>query len=356
MSKLLSAQRIAQMQSADSSQMLQHVAAAAQRARTHWQSGLAHPLSLQLPAQAQIQQVLICGMGGSGSTGDLLLSLCHQSQIPLRVNKSGQLPKWVGPETLVIAVSYSGNTAETLACLHQAQQQGAHLHLLSAGGEVAELAQAHQLSRVPLSGGLPPRSALFDMFFALLGSLQGLTQLALPTPAEVAAALDQLDQLSQSWQLQVNQPEPAPLGLAAALVQQQPVIWGVSQESEWVALRWKNQLAENAKTLALWSVLPELNHNEMVAICATHHTHQALIYLTLETETPRADAIALALAAEHIPLQFSLSAQGRNRLERLLYLVYFGDFMSVYLALLQGIDPTPIQAIETFKQRLAEHP
>ncbi|MBF2052779.1 MAG: hypothetical protein IGS03_04855 [Candidatus Sericytochromatia bacterium] len=352
MSTILGAEAFQQMQAADPAQMLGLVSAAARRARQHWDYGLAHPLPIE--RLADIQQVLICGMGGSGSTGDLLVSLCSDSHLPLRVNKSGQLPAWVDRHTLVIGVSYSGNTAETLACLTQAQQQGALLHLLSAGGEVADFAAAHQLSRVPLDGGLPPRSALFDMFFALLGSLQKLRALHLPATADTLGALSQLDQLSAAWTARPDEKAPAPLQLARQLVGLQPIIWGVSQESEWVALRWKNQLAENAKTLALWSVLPELNHNEMVAICAAHHSRQALIYLNLETATPVADSIALALAADHLAAVEQLSAAGSTRLERLLYLTYFGDFMSVYLALLQGIDPTPIEAIEQFKARLAQ--
>lgn len=351
MSTILGAEAFHQMQAADPAQMLGLVTASARRARQHWDYGLAHPL----PAErlSEIRQVLICGMGGSGSTGDLLVSLCSGSRLPLRVNKSGQLPAWVDPHTLVVGVSYSGNTAETLACLDQARQQGALLHLLSAGGALAEFAAAHQLSRVPLDGGLPPRSALFDMFFALLGSLQGLSALQLPPAADTLAALNQLDQLSTAWTARSGEAAPAPLQLAQRLAGLQPILWGVSQESEWVALRWKNQLAENAKTLALWSVLPELNHNEMVAICAAHHSRQALIYLNLEAQTPAADAIALELAADHLAAVERLGAVGANRLERLLYLTYFGDFMSVYLALLQGIDPTPIQAIDQFKARLA---
>lgn len=352
MSTILGAEAFHQMQAADPARMLGLVSTAARRARQHWDYGLAHPLASE--RMADIRQVLICGMGGSGSTGDLLVSLCSESRLPLRVNKSGQLPAWVDQHTLVIGVSYSGNTAEALACLAQARQQGALLHLLSAGGEVAEFATAHQLSRVALDGGLPPRSALFDMFFALLGSLQGLSVLQLPSTADTLTALDQLDQLSSTWTARPGEAAPAPLQLAQQLVGLQPMIWGVSQESEWVALRWKNQLAENAKILALWSVLPELNHNEMVAICAAHHSQQALIYLNLETDTPVADAIALGLAADHLAAVETLSAAGRNRLERLLYLTYFGDFMSVYLALLQGIDPTPIQAIDQFKARLAQ--
>jgi glucose/mannose-6-phosphate isomerase len=309
------------------------------RARRHFQQGQRHPLPSQRP-----RQILICGMGGSGSTGDLLQALCPESRIPVLVNKSPALPAWVGPETLVIGVSYSGGTAETLQALTRAREAGAQLHLFSAGGALQAFAETHALGHVPLEGGLPPRAALLDMLFALMGSLQTLDLLNLP--ADPLAGLDFLTAQTPAIAEQA-------LTLARQLQQPMLMLWGADPVSALIALRWKNQFSENSKRLAFCSALPELNHNEMVAMCASCHSQTQLLYLTLASEIAAFDRVSLDLVRAHVAEVILVPALGRNHLEKVLFLTCYGDFVSVWLALLQAIDPTPIAAIDEFKRRIA---
>jgi len=336
-------------QAIDQGLMLEKVLHAPQRARAHWQKGLQHPLQ----AKTEIRQVLICGMGGSGSTGDFLQALCTTATVPILVNKAAEIPAWVNAHTLVIGVSYSGQTAETLACIEQAIAQGAQLHLLSSGGRVAELAETYGISYVPLDGGLPPRAALFDLAFALLGSIIDCPVFQL-NQVESEASLQWLGSLSASWTPdQTN--KPLPLSLAEQLLPfAHTLIWGRAGQSGEVALRWKNQFAENSKRLGCNSVFPELNHNEIVPICARHHSQSAAIYLSLESTLSAFDQISLDLITPHLGRVEVVKAQGEGRLQRLLYLIYLGDFLSVYLAFLSGTDPTPIAAITELKNRMAE--
>lgn len=344
---MISAEIMGKWQSLDASHMLRNVLQAPTRGKAHFQKGLDHGF----PSTAVPQHILICGMGGSGSTGDFFQALCADATVPIWVHKTPDLPAWVNAHTLVICVSYSGNTAETLGCVEQAQARGAMLHLLSSGGRLLELAQAQGLSYVPLDGGLPPRAALFDMLFALLGSMVHLPYLHLDR-AQLEQGLQQAQQLSQTWNIHPQQEQPLPLQLAQHMQGETLHIWGRSGGADTLAIRWKNQLAENAKVLSFAAVLPELNHNEIVPLCHTPHTERAVVYLSLDPEISPFDAISLDLAGEYIGETHRICAEGETFTARLLYLLYLADFVSVYLAYLQCVDPTPIAPIDALKQRM----
>ncbi|MGE3725625.1 MAG: SIS domain-containing protein [Candidatus Sericytochromatia bacterium] len=340
--------------SPDRDDMYGKLLAAPERAREHLAKGLQLPFKCQ-PGRP-IRQILVCGMGGSGSTGDLLQALANQSSLPIWVNKSAQLPAWVNAETLVIGVSYSGETAETLTCVQSAFEKGAQLHLLASGGALQAFALAQNLSFVLLAGGLPPRAALFDMLFALLGSLAEVTELAL-NPTELEKALLFLAEICLNWVLAGPTP-PLPYDLALKLKQgqTQPLFWGNDPATACLTMRWKNQFSENAKTFASCSVLPELNHNEMVAMCAAYHSQIHLIHLTLGSVDALAERVSLEMVGPQLAGVHTIRAEGQNHLERVLYLACLGDFVSVYLALLKEIDPTPIAAINEFKRRITQTP
>lgn len=330
--------------------MLRFMEEMPERARLHYQRGLTHALAWE---GWKPEQILICGMGGSGSTGDILQAICVQSQIPIGVNKSAYLPAWVNDCTLVIGISYSGQTEETLRCLEQARTLGARLHLLSSGGVLEAWAKDYTLSWVPLEGGLPPRAALFDMLFALLGSLQELTPLRLD-PACVEKALDFLSELQHHFEPGTPEKPGLVLQLAQALQYQHPLLWAADPSVAPIAQRWKNQLSENAKVLAAWAQLPELNHNEIVAMCATRHSQTVLFYLSLDAVMSEVNRISLDLVRPYVGSLTCVFAQGRNHLEKVLYLTALGDLVSIWLALLNHTDPTPIEAIDEFKRRVAQ--
>ena len=345
----------------DPGQMLQHVFDAPERAQNCFEIGLQQTFDIP----EHIQQILVCGMGGSGSCGDMLQALCHQSQIPILVNKSAELPHWVSSKTLVIAVSYSGNTQEVLACVSQAFEQGALILALGSGGKLFDLSQSKRFTALQIPGGLLPRAALFDMLFALMGSL-GHNSVLDRQLVEISESILRLKEWRQDWYTHdlmtpPGRPENQALGLAERLLSwRQTLLWGRSQHSDVVALRWKNQFSENAKTFASVSILPELNHNEVVAMCAQHHSQSGVLYFTLDPRISESESshstspetIVLDLCKDYLGASYSVHAEGANYIEKILYLVYLGDFVSVYLAFLKGIDPSPIAAIDELKRRM----
>ncbi len=345
---MISAEIMGQWQQLDASHMLQNILQAPRRGRLHFEKGL---VSAYASSGKPPHQILVCGMGGSGSTGDFFQALCPQTEVPILVHKTPDLPAWVTSDTLVICVSYSGNTAETLGCLAQAQQKGAALHLLTSGGTMLDLANAHGISHVALDGGLPPRAALFDMLFALLGSLCHLEYLHLDKDL-FRRVLDYTEKLAGDWKLDPSQPVPFPFELAQQLHKKTVHIWGRSGGADTLAVRWKNQLAENAKTLSFAATLPELNHNEIVPLCHQKASQRSVVYLGLEPKVSAFDAISLELVAEYVASTHQVLAEGRSTAERLFYLLYLADFVSVYLAYLYDVDPTPIAAINALKQRM----
>ncbi len=342
--------------SPDKSGMYGTLKAAPERAQAHFNRGLQTPFKPQ--SEKEIRQILVCGMGGSGSTGDLLQAICSQSPLPIWVNKSAQVPAWVNGETLVIGVSYSGETAETLSCVQSAYTRGAQMLLLASGGQLMAFAQNHDLVCVPLAGGLPPRAALLDMLFALLGSLLDFEPLLAANgiqQKEIESSLLYLATLYGQWGIE-GERAPMPYHLAQSLGQAWPLLWGNDPATACIAQRWKNQFSENAKTFASCSVLPELNHNEMVAMCAAYHSQIQLIYLNLGSVDALADRVALEMVGSQLAAVHQIYAEGQSHLERVLYLTCLADFVSVYLALFKEIDPTPIDAINEFKRRITQTP
>ncbi len=342
--------------SPDKSGMYTTLKAAPERARTHFNRGLQTPFKPQ--NGKEIRQILVCGMGGSGSTGDLLQAICSQSRLPIWVNKSAQLPAWVNAETLVIAVSYSGETAETLNCVENAYARGAQMLLLASGGQMMAFAQNHNLVCVKIEGGLPPRAALLDMLFALLGSMLDFEPLLAANGIQregIESSLLHVATLYQRWGIE-GQTAPMPYRLAQSLDRAWPLFWGNDTATACIAQRWKNQFSENAKTFASCSVLPELNHNEMVAMCATYHSQIQLIYLNLGSVDALADRVSLEMVGPQLAAIHQIYAEGQTHLERVLYLTCLGDFVSVYLALFKEFDPTPIDAINEFKRRITQTP
>lgn len=327
--------------------VLQMAQQAPERALRHWKQGQESPLG-----HCEAQHIVVCGMGGSGSTGDVFQLVCAQAEIPIYVNKAPHLPAWVGAQTLVIGVSYSGNTTETLSALAEAHQRGARLLLLSSGGKLQSWAQDIGVQYISISGGLPPRAALFDMLFALLGSVHSWP--ALHVKLDTEQVLQALKYLSQAWSLQADTALPLPFQLAQYLSDCFPILWGDVTQLGPLVQRWKNQLSENAKTVAGWALLPEANHNELVAMCAQHHSEWGIVYLTLEETLPALDAISVELVSEYVGKRIVVQARGASQFEKVLYLTYLADFTSIYLALLKEEDPYPIHAIDEFKRRIAE--
>ncbi len=303
-------------------------------------------------------RLAVGGMGGSAIAADLTRGLFEDRlSHPLEVVRGYRWPGWIGPDALTLLSSYSGETEETLSLYDEAGRRGAMRLALTTGGTLGARCRADGVFSHPLPPGSPPRAALFASWVALTGLLHTLGWTADPAPewGEAAARL-----AAAAGELGPGSPESANPAkrLARALDGRLVHLYAGSGPLEAVALRWRQQLHENAKLLAHSAVVPELDHNEIVGWERPGALHRGIAVVLLhDPEDAPEIRTRLTLTGEYARRQGAAvhewEAPPGPRLVRLASLVQFGDYLSLYLALLAGADPTPIPSIDEFKRRLA---
>jgi len=324
----------------------------------------AHALELEeepplSPSQGSgFERLIIVGMGGSGIAGELLASsLAADLPMPVSVHHGYDLPA-IGPEALVIALSYSGDTEETLSAVRQALQAQARVVCLSSGGELERLSREHNLPFIKVPSGLQPRAALGYLLLPVLSLLDRLGYCRLR--AELQGLPQALRGLRERWRADSPEEGNRAKQLARWLYRKIPLIYGVEGTTAAVALRWKTQINENCKQPAFWNAVPELCHNEIVGFEGAGLLPNArVLFLRSSFDHPRNRArieILKELLAARGVEQEEVFAEGEGRLAQLFSLIYLGDFVSFYLAMLNGVDPSPVALIAELKRRLGHWP
>lgn len=308
------------------------------------------------PETAAPGGLLVCGMGGSAIGGDLVAAALPELKVPAVVVRGYALPAWAGSETLVAAVSYSGETAETLACAAQARERGCRLVCVASGGSLAAFAREHDLPLVTVPGGGQPRAAVGHLTAALLAVLAH-AGLARDQADEIAAAAAELRHRDTELGPDADEAANPAKRLARRLHGRLAVVYGAGRTAA-LARRWKGQINENAKAPAFFNELPELNHNELMGWTSLPRVTgaTAAVFLLDEQDDERLARRAALTAADLEALGARVefvAARGDGRLARLFSVLQLGDYVSFYLALLYGVDPTPVGAIQAFKARLA---
>jgi glucose/mannose-6-phosphate isomerase len=298
--------------------------------------------------------VVVAGMGGSAAGGDLLAACAaDRLDVPVLVHRGYGLPTLVGKGTLVIAASYSGDTAEVLSAAEVAVARGTPVVILTAGGRLAAFASAHAVPRVTLPDGLMPRMALGYLFFPTL-TLLAETGLRIADGAEVAEALEVVETLA--GELAPERPTASNRAerLALEIGDKLPAVYGGPATGA-VAYRWKTDLEENAKGFALAGSLPERNHHEVEAWRAPAAAAMHAVLLRDRDESAEV-ARRFAVLRELIgPVAGGLSeawTRGRGRLARLLSLIYLGQWTSYYVAMLRETDPWSVPLMDELKRRM----
>ena len=295
--------------------------------------------------------LVVCGMGGSAIGADLArAAIGGRARRPLIISREYAPPSWVGDDALVLCSSYSGDTEETLAAYSAAGERGAARVVMTTGGALAEAARADGVPVIGVPSGMQPRAAVAYM---TVGALQ-VAELAGVTDSlheEIEEASQLLRELAEEWGPD-GDPESEPKALASALRGQVPVVYGAELTAP-VSVRWRAQLNENAETAAFDGVLPEMDHNE---ICGWGQPTFTAIFLEDGEQHSRIkrriELTADVVAAAGSPVE-RVRTRGQTRTARVLSLVLLGDLVSLYLAVLNGVDPSPVARIEDFKQRLA---
>jgi len=301
----------------------------------------------------RIDKVIVCGMGGSAMAGEFARRFAY---IPCVVNRSYTLPALADSRTLLVAVSYSGNTEEVLSSLEQGIKTGIPALCISSGGALKEVSKKSGLPFLEVPSGLQPRAALGYLALPLLVALSQVEVLNEIGPWE--NLLQSLERIKTRCCFDAPTAENPAKQLACSLVGKIPLIYGTSDNTDLVAMRWKTQINENAKQAAYWNAFPELNHNEIVAL-ETPALMSSHFVILLRNAYDRDENIARMKIMEDLFAERSIpftevSAEGQSELSQLFSQVYLGDYASYYLALLNKIDPTPVHLIEQFKKALAE--
>ena len=309
------------------------------------------------------RQIVLSGMGGSAIAGDFLARLCEDRvAAPFVVNRTYRIPSFVGRDTLFIASSHSGNTEETLATVQAALRQEARIICITTNGKLEDFALRHKGPRVALlripqtDPPMPPRAALGYSLIPLVRALEtlGLFPGAGRHIGEAITLLELLrDRVRPDVPTELNRAKQ----LAGDLRGRIPWIHGTAGIMGAAAYRWRTQFNENSKMLAYSSEYPELDHNEVIGWEQADWLRDTLSVVILQSPSDhwrvraRVDITNKKLLAPKAPVHV-IQAEGRSSLAQLLWTVYLGDWVSLYLAALNRVDPGSIESINTLKRDL----
>ena len=357
----------------DQEGMRNHIRDLPRQCRQAWIKGSEFVLP---PGFSAVDKIVICGMGGSAIGGDLLRSLASELDRPLVfVNRSYDLPAFVDTKTLVIASSYSGNTEETLSAFTQALNTDCKKLAITTGGKLEKLAEENGVPVFTIDYVSQPRSALGYSFIPLLALLyrlgfledksadftlslrakrKNLTARTLPALVEgMAQTLEGLlDKLAEDVPISLNPAKQLATKLFGKLV----VTYGAGVLSP-VAQRWKSQFNENSKAWAFYEAFSELNHNAVVGYEFPQGMAGKVYVVLLQCPSlhPRILArykITCEILGKAGVEHGIIDSQGEDDLTQMVSLVFLGDWVSYYLAVLYQTDPTPVKMIDYLKQRL----
>jgi glucose/mannose-6-phosphate isomerase len=305
-----------------------------------------------------IDKILILGMGGSAIGGDLVRRLLiGESKAPITVLREYDLPAWVDGKTLVIASSYSGNTEETLSAFSQAVPTSAKKLVMTTGGKLLDIAHETGIPAFVFSYDAQPRAAIAWGIFPLLNFLVRLGIVSDKTP-DVAEAAMVTEQFARKIEPEKPMSHNQAKEMAYKFYGRIPVIYGAGIAAE-AAYRWQTQMNENSKHWAFSQTIPELNHNAVVGyqFPADLISHMSVIMLRSnhlsERHMRRYKITAELLANAGARVTFA-DGRGISPLAQMMSLILLGDYVSYYLAILNQIDPTPVEVITYLKGRLAE--
>ncbi|MGY6561446.1 MAG: bifunctional phosphoglucose/phosphomannose isomerase [Luteibaculaceae bacterium] len=296
------------------------------------------------------KNIMIAGMGGSGIAGKVLINVfSNEFKVPVLTVNSYDLPAFVNEDTLFIACSYSGNTEETLLTLQKAEEQKASIIGITSGGELQTLCKKNSWPCLTVEPGKPPRTQFGSAITALLFSLvkHGLL---------VDKHFDNLTHIADNLIHKTEELEDNAAVIAHEMVDNIPVIYA-SKPFESVALRFRQQLNENSKMLCWHAVLPEMNHNEIVGWELADEFLKAIVIRDRSNESKAMQTrfeVTQDIISDLTDI-IEVRPEGDSQLEKVLYLIYYLDWVSFHLAELNHIDPTAIKHIDRLKEELSKN-
>ena len=311
------------------------------------------PVNYQKP-----EAVIVAGMGGSAIGGELLKDWARDKvNVPIEVNREYLLPAYADEKTLVFIISYSGETEESLSVFLDALRRRCMIFCISSGGSLIEFSKKLHVSHLQIPSGMPPRAAL-PYLFSPLPLILAKIGLVSSVQSEFSKAIKTLEKVSYE-----NSPEKAvdenfSKRLALGVCGTMPIIYGFGFYRA-VSQRFKQQFNENSKIPSKWDVFPELNHNEIVGWERADKlaTCFSTVFIRDEDEpeeTRLRIEITKELIQKNVAKIFEVWSLGESKLAKMLSTILIGDFTSVYLAVLRGVDPTPVRTISLLKDKMKQ--
>lgn len=308
----------------------------------------------------EYKNIVLTGMGGSAIGGDIIRSLGYtELKVPFVVVRDYSLPNFVDKDSLLIVVSYSGNTEETISTCREGLGRGASVLAITSGGEIECIVESQSSPLISIPKGFPPRAALGYTFIPILAvfSRIGLIKIS---DEDIIKTVELMREIRDK-ELKDEIPEDKNIAkrLANKIYGHLPAIYAPNEYMGVIAYRWKCQLNENSKLFSIWNSFPELNHNEIEGWEGGDEFLRNIFVIFLRDEE---EAYVIKKRIQYMKdLISQISAgieevyvKGESLLEKFLSLIYIGDFLSFYLAIKRGIDPTPVKKIEDLKKYLKE--
>ena len=301
----------------------------------------------------KITNVVVLGMGGSGIVGDYLRVLLRNSSLPVEINKHAIPPRSVSKDSLVVAVTYSGKTQETMDALDTCVKTGANVILVTSKRELDSVHNEGNVRCITIPENGQSRASLGYMLVPLLYLLQDANILK-KVDRDLTETVEVLNQIKQECKPEIPLKKNPARSLASELLGRLPIIYGEYNFTDAVAMRWKQMLNENAKTHCYYDAFPELLHNEIEAWDEPESNEKYAMILLRDSLYERETGLQERIAATKYIVQqkskiFEVWSRGRSELARLLSLTYLGDLTSVYLAKAKRVDASKVRNIELLK-------
>jgi glucose/mannose-6-phosphate isomerase len=335
--------------------MLAHIANFGAQMRSGWQISR----SLQLgDLHRGASSVVVLGMGGSAVCADLVRAIfADRLTVPIVSVRDYELPAWVGRSTFVVAISHSGATEETIAALGSALERRAPVAVITTGGPIGDVATRVGLPRLVFPNETPPRAALGYTLSLFAGLLERAGMLAI-SEDEVFAAIGASDEVIRACSPDISTDSNMAKQLAWSLLDRLPVIEGSGMLAA-VARRWKTQINENSNSAAVAEELPEATHNAVVGYDQPDvlRDHQYVVFLRSASDLPRNEfraTLSIELLNQIGIGHQTVSLDGETRLAQACAALTLGDYVSAYLGLLYGVDPSATPALTHIKERMAQ--
>jgi glucose/mannose-6-phosphate isomerase len=324
----------------------------------HYKESAKNAKKMALDLQ-NVQNVIIAGMGGSAIGGDILKDYTRSvAKIPVEISRDYCLPSYVDKESLVVLASYSGDTEETLSSLLDATRRQCKIFCVSSGGNLIKYAKKLNVPHVRVRAGMPPRAAFPHMLLPLLTVMEKI-QVTTCFSKDFSEALKVLQKVCNDNSPDKPLRENFSKTLAQNLRGTAPAVYGFGIYRG-VALRFKQQFNENAKVPAKWETFSELNHNETMGWENPEKLAKcySVVFLRDKLEPVEIHSrieTTKILMQPKLPKMFEVWAQGKSNLAKILSTILVGDFTSVYLGILRGLDPTPVNTVTIMKEQVEQN-